>query len=75
MKRHNEQEKIEWFRLAQICAVIANCNRDPKKKPSPFKVEYFMPRKRQKPITGNDMLDRIRILNAAMGGKEKIKDG
>lgn len=41
-----------WSHTAQILAMIANANRNPKKKPSPFKPEEFFPYKAEesKPI-------------------------
>ncbi len=33
----------EDFRMAMICSVLANCNRDPKKKKEPYKPEDFIP--------------------------------
>jgi hypothetical protein len=33
----------EWDRTATICAVIANCNRDPKRRPKPWTPADFHP--------------------------------
>lgn len=53
----SEQELTEWvayyriepfgeqradIRTASLCATIANCNRDPKKKPSPYTLKDFL---------------------------------
>jgi len=64
------------FRSALICAIIANVNRNPKKKSVPFTPSDFMPRreitepKKQYP---EQMLQRIKIMNAALGGRVQEK--
>lgn len=68
-----EQDWLD-FRSAQICAVMANCHRDPKKGKA-FKVGDFMPKREAKksptPVTGEQMLERVRIINEVFGGTVK----
>jgi hypothetical protein len=55
--------------------IIANVNRDSKKKPDPFTWQDFMPSMVEKPkkeLSPDDFLEQIRIMNAAAGGKEEI---
>ena len=64
------------FRSALICAVIANVNRNPKKRHSPFKPSDFMPRREEQEPEKQfpeQMLQRIKIMNAALGGKVREK--
>jgi len=78
MERYlNDQESLD-FRAAIIASIIANVNRDPKKKPTPYKPQDFMPSRRNKTqrknISEDQKREHYRILNASMGGRE-IKDG
>ena len=61
------REKRSWQRTALLCAVIANCNRDKKKKPSPYKPADFMP-KEQKTQTPEQMLKIMKGLAAGQKG-------
>ena len=40
------RQKAEWGQTASIMALLANCHRDPKKRPRPFAPDEFMPRSR-----------------------------
>ena len=61
------RDKRSWQRTALLCAVIANCNRDKKKKPSPYKAADFMPRE-QKAQTPEQMLEIMKGLAASQKG-------
>lgn len=43
---YEARERREDARFALICAVLANCHRDPKRRPQPYQVEDFLPRSR-----------------------------
>lgn len=43
IKRAGTLREIEDFRSAQICMIIANAHRDPKKKKKGYTVKDFMP--------------------------------
>ena len=80
-KRHIEAEKakisLEEVKIkrsdqqtALICCVLANINRDKKKKPKPFTVEDFMPKvvgKKEKQ-TPQQQFEVVKMLNQAFGG-------
>ena len=74
-KRYLGAEERQDWRAGQICAVIANVNRDPKKRTQAYEAKDFMPSRRQqkKPLSDKQMLDQIMIANAALGGE--VKDG
>ena len=38
------RQKHDWGQTASMLALIANCHRDPKKRPRPFAPDEFMPR-------------------------------
>ena len=40
------RQKHDWGQTASMLALIANCHRDPKKRPRPFAPDEFMPRSR-----------------------------
>lgn len=43
-----QRERRNDARFALVCAVLANCHRDPKRRPNPYQVEDFMPQSRPK---------------------------
>jgi hypothetical protein len=80
-KRHIEQRKSEIYleqtkikrsdqQAALICCVLANINRDKKKKPTPYKVDDFMPVEigKKKKQTAQEQFQIVKMLNAAFGG-------
>ena len=73
-KRHVDKLKAEREqsdqRAALICSVLANINRDSKRKPTPYKVQDFMPIfKSNKKQTIEEQLTIVKMLNAAFGGE------
>lgn len=66
--RHRE-ERLD-FRAALIAAMIANANRDPKKRRKPYQPQDFMPRYERKAQTWEQQLRVVRALNAAFGGAD-----
>ena len=64
------------FRAGLIACIIANANRNPKKQPKAFTPQDFMPKrerkKERKKLTPDELLAQLRVMNAALGGKEKI---
>lgn len=70
VSRHIIHQEREDYRAALVCSVLANVNRDEKKRRQPFTPEDFMPGKArpQKQQTTDDMLNTVKALNAAPGG-------
>ena len=66
-------EKKRDSRAALICSVLAEVNRDRKKRKKPYKVEDFMPKER-KQQTWEQQLKFVEILNKALGGEDKRGD-
>lgn len=59
-------EEREDLRTALICCTIANVNRDPKKKPTPFEVSDFMPKfEDDKEPDWQNQLEKVKMLNMA----------
>lgn len=56
------------YRTAMICSIIAEVNRDHKKRKKPFTPNDFMPKKKVK-LTDEQMLEQIKSLNIAFGGE------
>ena len=67
--RDNEQRVN--YRYALVCAVIANTVRDPKRKSAPFRPEDFMPKSDVRIQTPKQMLEAVKLANAAFGGSVK----
>jgi len=66
-----EQKKLD-SRAALICAVLANINRNPKKKSKAFTVEDFMPKYEK--VRGikspEEMLETVKLWNKVLRGDE-----
>jgi len=58
---------------ARICAILANINRDSKKKKRPFREEDFMHKEKKQKMTSEQMVTVCKALTMAFGGE--IKDG
>ena len=78
-KRHKLEQERRDFRAALVCSVLANVNRDPKRKPKPYTPKDFMPEygggslsKRQTP---KEMLAVFEMICAMQGGKDLRKKG
>ena len=66
-----EQKKLD-ARAALICAVLANINRNPKKRSKAFTVEDFMPKyeKERQIKSAEEMLETVKQWNARLRGNE-----
>jgi hypothetical protein len=75
-RRYGEEKEWLDFRTGLICSVIANVNRDPKKKSSPFKPQDFMPRsgkKNSRPYNAAELQERIEHIMFVAGGRKEVK--
>lgn len=67
-----EQEELD-YRSALICSIIAEVNRDTKKRSKPFTPVDFMPKRRlnQKTakLTDEQMINQLQAINIALGGE------
>ena len=82
-ERHRERDRRADYRAALVASVLANVNRDPKKRAEPFTPFEFMPdpwpqeksrgtpRRAQVNLSPQEMIDRVRAINAALGGEDK----
>ncbi len=70
MRRRKEIKK-EWadYRAALICQVVANCHRNPKVTPRPWKASDFMPAKKKKKQTPEDMYEVLKEITLMHGGE------
>jgi len=70
LDRYNTEEEIKDRRTALICAVLANCHRDPQKKA--FTVDDFMPTRKEetRKQTQEEQLQMLQLWDAALGGKK-----
>jgi hypothetical protein len=58
------------YRAALICSVLAEINRDRKRRPKAFKPEDFMPQKPKK-MNPKQMDNSLKIITQMMGGDIK----
>ena len=66
-------ELQQFYQAALICCIIANANRDTKKKPEPFKVEDFMPQFEE--IDKQAQMKKVLTAMATKKVKREDKDG
>jgi len=67
--------EYDAYERALIASTIANVHRDPKKQKQPFKPEQFMRRfKEQKQAQKPNLLDKVKMINRLMGGKDLTHD-
>jgi len=69
-ERHQLHEYNKDYRAALITAAIANGDRDPKKRPKPFKPEDFLPKRKKrkaKPMYTKEQLDAIKRAQVLLG--------
>jgi len=59
------------YRGAMICSVIAEVNRDRKKRSKAYTPSDFMPKKKKAELTGEQMMEQIKVLNIVLGGEVK----
>ncbi len=71
-ERYIQDQENQDLRAALICSLLANINRDTKKRRTPFEVKDFMPQRRPlKPKTDEQMKDDLIALTIALGGEIK----
>jgi len=58
--------------MAFLCSLIANVNRNPKKRSRPFRPSDFMSRiQESKPLTSAQIKQRLLTINTILGGEVK----
>ena len=66
-----EQESLD-YRAALICSILAEINRDRKKRKKPFTPTDFMPKRRDdEKLTDEQMLNRVKMISKALGAEVK----
>jgi len=58
------------LRMAMLASLIANVNRDKKRRPNPFLPKDFMPKFEHEEQTPDQQLAFVEALNAMFGGKD-----
>jgi len=67
---------MQDYRSALICTLLAEVNRDRKKRPKPFKPQDFMPQRETHRMSEDQVKSRLAAINYALGGKvEGENDG
>jgi len=78
LKREERQQYVENYRVGLICSIIANVNRDPKRRPNPWMPEDFMPKKVTKTSsliqTEDQMLQMLQIVHGTFKDGVKKSD-
>lgn len=78
MERAAMRQRQDDLRTARICALLANINRDRKKRPQPFTELDFMPGRRPEQ-TVEEQLAIVEVLNTVFGGVDirpkEVNDG
>ncbi len=80
VKRLQVKCKQDDARVAMICCILANVNRDPKKRSKPYEIKDFMPKYgdseqgQSEPQSWQNMHAVARMLNRAFGGVERVRE-
>lgn len=61
------------LRAGVIAAVIAEVNRDRKKRKKPYRADDFFPNLSQEETDGMSLLNKARAFNAALGGEDRTR--
>ena len=69
-ERYIAEQKSKDYRAALICSIIAEVNRNVKKRAKPFTAEDFMPKEHRK-MTAKRMKTAIKHINIMLEGEEK----
>lgn len=70
-EQHAEVERRKDYRAALICSVIAEVNRDRKRRIKAYSPSDFMPQEKEKPMTDKGMSGALRHINTMLGGEER----
>lgn len=70
-ERFASEQEVLNYRGAMICAVIAEVNRDRKKRSKPYTPNFFMPKKEKGKLTGEQIMNQIEVINMTLGGEVK----
>lgn len=68
-KEYAAGQEMLNYRAAMICSIIAEVNRNRKKRRKPFTPMDFMPKKKKGKMTGEQMLEQVKTMNAVLGGE------
>lgn len=76
VKTFELKEKLEWQRTASLLCLLANINRDTKKRKKAYEVDEFMPcgmreKKERKVMSVNAMYEELKKVTIFMGGEVK----
>ena len=66
--KHDEMKIHERF-AGRICAMIANANRDTKKRKKPYSEEEFMADYEKKKLTPDQFASMLRVITGCCGGE------
>lgn len=69
LKMKQDEMKIHERFAGRICAMIANANRDTKKRRKPYSEEEFMSGYEKKKLTPDQFASMLRVITGCCGGE------
>jgi hypothetical protein len=70
--QYKAKERAKSYRAAMICSVIAEVNRDHKRRKKPFTPEDFLPKEKKEKVVSNPQMRRaVERINQMLGGETK----
>jgi len=74
IRRFEIEQKLEWQRTASVLCLLANINRDSKKRPRAYEIDDFMPesmreKKKQQNMTPQAMYEALKLATIRAGGE------
>jgi hypothetical protein len=74
LQRRDSGQEFKLYNAAAIVCAIYNVNRDTKRHPDPFTPEEFLGKKKiPKQQTPEQMLEMVKALHAAFGGRPPVE--
>lgn len=70
-ERVKNENKMQDFRTARILCMLANINRDKKKRPRAYTENDFMPREKKRTQTAEEMATICKAIALSFGGEVK----
>jgi len=75
LERRDSGREFKLYNSAAVVCAIYNVNRDTKRHPDPFTPEEFLGKKKdQGKQTPEQMLEMVKVLHAAFGGRPPVEE-
>ena len=70
-RRYKDEQRRLDYRSAMICSILAEINRDRKRRPRPFSPDDFMPKEEVEELDNPKMKRALKRINQMLSGETK----